>query len=123
MPISMSLDQYNALLDFAYGRRTSSAERRELQRVIDAANDVKRYFLYIRWMERGGSPPSRIEIGNGWPPTQSFKLRMDRPITPQDVDSVLYKQAKNPVYTTVTADENGVVGWTELDAWDFNLAT
>jgi hypothetical protein len=119
----MSLDQYNALLDFAYGRRTSSAERRELQRVIDAANGVKRYFLYIRWMERGGSPPSRIEIGAGWPPTQSFKLRMDRPITRQDVDDVLSKQARNSVYPTVTNDELGNVGWTELDVWDFNITT
>ncbi len=122
MPISMSLDQYNALLDFAYGRRSNTDERRQLQRTIDAANGVHRYFLYVRWMERGGKPPSRIEIGNGWPPQQSFKLRMDRPITRQDVDDVLNKQAKNAAYPTVTNDENGVVGWTELDVWDFNNA-
>lgn len=120
MPISMSTDQYNALLDFAYGRRTEAEQLRQLQRTLDAANGVRRYFLAIRWMERGGSPPSRIEIGRGWPPTQSFPLRMDRPITRQDVDDVLRTQATSPVYVTVTNDENGIVGWTEIDAWDFD---
>lgn len=123
MTISMSRDQYEALLDFAYQRRDDAEVLTELQRKIDDANSVRRYFLYIRWMERGGSPPSRIEIGKGWPPTQQFALCLDRPITPEDVTDVLNKQARTPVYVTVTNDEDGVVGWTELEQWDFNTAT
>ncbi len=123
MPISMTNDQYSALLDFAFQRRTNSAELTELQRRIDDANGVVRFFLYVRWMERGGSPPSRIEIGRGWPPTQQFKLRLDRPITPEDVQRVLDTQARSPAYVTVTKDEAGIVGWTELEQWDFNTAT
>lgn len=126
MPISMNNDQYEALLDFAYGRRSATDEAealRDLQRRIDTTNSVRRYFLYIRWMETGGSPPSRIEIGRGWPPSQQYKLFMDRPITPEDVTAALNKQAKTPVYVTVTDDEDGNVGWTEIEQWDFNAAT
>lgn len=123
MTISMSQDQYQALLDFAFDRRSDTDALTNLQRVVDTANGVQRFFLYIRWMDRGGSPPSRIEIGRGWPSAQEFKLRLDRPITREDVNDVLNKQAKNPVYPTVTSDENGVVGWTELDVWDFNTVT
>lgn len=123
MPISMSSDQYEALLAFARGTRTDTDELRDLRRRIDDANGVRRYFLYIRWMERGGGQPSRIELGAGWPPTQEFPLHMDRPIVRQDVDAVLSTQATTPVYVTVTDDEAGNVGWTELDVWDFDNAT
>lgn len=120
MAISISRDQYEALLDFAFGRRTARDELVDLQKSIDTANAVKRFILLIRWMERGGKAPSRIEIGKGWPPTQTFTLQLDRPITRSDVDDVLRTQAKNAVYPTVTNDELGEVGWTELDSWDFN---
>lgn len=123
MPISMTSDQYEALLDYANGRRTDSDALRLLQQQIDDANGVRRYFLYLRWMERGGSAPSRIEIGRGWPPTQEYKIRLDRPIVRSDVDAVLTEQARAPVYPTVTDDEAGNVGWTELDLWDFDNAT
>lgn len=118
--ITMTSDQYELLLEYTRGR-TPDAVLTELQRAIDLANNVKRFFLYIRWMETGGSPPSRIEIGAGWPPTQEFKLRMNRAISRQDVDDILRTQAERPVYVTVTNDELGVVGWTELDSWDFYL--
>jgi len=120
MPISMSRDQYEALLAFAAGERTDEEELADLQRRIDAANSVRRYYLNIRWMERGGSAPSRISLGQEWPPTQTYLLKMDRPIERADVDTVLETQAQSPVYVTVTDDTNGVVGWTELDQWDFN---
>ena len=120
MPITIQRDQYDALLDYANGVRTDKDGLSALQKQIDAANGIRRFFLLVRWMERGGSAPSRIDIGKGWPPTQTFALRLDRPITRTDVDYVLQTQAKNPVYPTVTLDELGVVGWTELDLWDFN---
>ena len=121
MAISMSQDQYELLLDYAYGRKTADDNLSSLQRSIDAANGVKRFFLYIRWMETGGQPPSPIQIGLGWPPTQEFKLRMNRAISRSDVDDILRTQAVRPVYVTVTNDERGAVGWTELDVWDFYL--
>jgi hypothetical protein len=120
MPISMSRDQYEALLDYANGRRTDAEGLADLQRAIDAANSVRRYSLYIRWMERGGSAPSRISIAAGWPPTQQFLLVLDRPIERADVDEVLNTQATSPVYVTVTSDVRGEVGWTEIDEWDFH---
>jgi len=120
MAISINRDQYEALLDYAFGRRTDRDGLVALQKSIDSSNGVRRFFLLIRWMERGGKAPSRIDIGLGWPPTQTFTLQLDRPITRSDVDDVLRTQAKDAVYPTVTNDELGEVGWTELDQWDFN---
>ncbi len=122
-PVTLSREEYELLLDYAFDRRTGLADLRALQKRIDLANDIRRYLLNIRWMEVGGKPPSRIEIkdAGGWPPSQEFILRQDRPVSRQDVDLVLREQAKNPVSVTVTRDERGVVGWTELDVWDFNL--
>lgn len=119
MTISMARDQYELLLEYAYGRKAADDVLSDLQRKVDAANNVRRYSLNIRWMESGGSPPSRIEIGRGWPTNQTFLLKMDRAIARADVDDVLRTHATRPVYVTVTKDENGVVGWTELDDWDF----
>jgi hypothetical protein len=121
MPISMSRDQYEALLDYAYQRRSDAEGLLAIQRAVDDANTVRRYRLYIRWMETGGGPPSRISIGAGWPPSQQFLLTLDRPIELADVQLVLDTQARKPVYVTVTKDTRGVVGWTELESWDFNM--
>jgi hypothetical protein len=120
MPISMSRDQYETLLAYANRHRDDAEGLADLQRSIDATNGVRRYSLFVRWMEQGGSAPSRISIGRGWPPTQQFLLTLDRPIERADVDTVLDTQARRPVYVTVTKDVNGVVGWTELELWDFN---
>lgn len=120
--VTLSYDEYSMLLDFAYGRRSGLSDLRALQKRIDDKNSIKRYLLNIRWMEIGGVPPSRIELkdAGGWPPQQEFILRQDRPISRNDVDIVLGKQATNPVSVTVTSDERGIVGWTELEVWDFN---
>jgi hypothetical protein len=120
MAISMSRDQYELLLQYAEGTRTSDTVLTDLKKKIDTANGVKRFFLLIRWMESGGAPPTRIEIGLGWPPTQQFELRMDRAISRDDVDIVLRTQATRPVSPVVTTDPGGTLGWTELDAWDFD---
>ena len=121
--VTLARDEYERLLDFAYGRRTGTTELRDLQRRIDTANDIKRYLLNIRWYEFGGKPPSRIELKEQgtWPPTQETILRLDRPISRLDVDEVLRSKAKSPVDVTVTKDERGIVGWTELAAWNFDL--
>ncbi len=120
MAITMARDQYDLLLEYANGKAADSVLA-DLQRKLDAANGVKRYLLNIRWMESGGAPPTRIEIknGEGWPPTQTFLLKMDRAISRADVDDVLRTQAVRPAYVTVTNDEAGLVGWYELDQWDF----
>lgn len=121
--ITMSFEEYSLLLDHAFSRRTDATELKDLQKRIDRENSVKRYLLNIRWYEIGGAPPTRIEIknNNGWPPTQTAVLKQDRPIAREDVDTFLLGNAKNPVGVTLTKDENGIVGWTELDVWDFNL--
>lgn len=117
--VSIARDQYDLLLEYAYGRIVPDTVLADLQRKIDAANSIRRYALCIRWMETGGSAPTLIAIGNGWPKSQQFLLKMDRAIAREDVDAILRTQATRPVYVTVTADSNGVLGWTELEEWAF----
>lgn len=123
MSISLSRDQYDLLLSYARRERAPDELLDDTQRRIDAANGVRRFALNIRWMARGGAAPTRIDIGKGWPPTQQFLLKMDRAITREDVNAILRAQPSTPVSVNVTSDPRGVVGWTELDVWDFNLNT
>lgn len=109
--------QYDALITAALAGDTDEVLR--LRGLIDKANGIKRYFLFIRWQDVGGQPPPRIELGKGWPPKQTYQLEQDRPITREDVDVVLQQQAINPVGTQVTPDRSGVVGWTLLPDFAF----
>lgn len=117
--VSLTRDQYDLLLEYAYGTIVSDVALVEMQRKIDAANGIKRYALLLRWMETGGAAPTRIELGKGWPVSQQFLLKMDRPIAREDVDNILRTQATRPVSVTVTPDVRGVLGWTELEVWSF----
>lgn len=123
MPISLSRDQYELLLSYARREREVDDLLADTQRRIDQANAVRRFVLNIRWMARDGASPRRIDIGKGWPPTQQVLLKMERAIAREDVDAILRAQPSTPVSVNVTSDPRGVVGWTELDAWDFNLNT
>jgi len=117
--ITITRAQYDSLLAAANGDTQVDVEG--LQKLIDDANGITRYFLYIRWQDLGGQPPTRIELGDGvnWPANQEFGLSQETPISREDVDIVLQTQATNPVDAMVTSDRNGIVGWTLLDDWDF----
>jgi len=118
MPITIERTQYDALINAALAGDTEGVRR--IRDVIDRANDVRRYFLYIRWQDVGGQPPRRIEIGAGWPQDMTFQLELERPITRQDVDSILIANAANPVTVMVTPDRAGQVGWTLLNDYAFS---
>lgn len=90
-----------------------------VQRDVDLRNGITRYVLNVRWQNIGGQPPTRIEIGRGWPATQTAVLTLERPITKEDVQAFVAARASNPVDIAVTKDRRGVVGWTLIDDWDF----
>ncbi len=116
MPITITRPQYDALLALATAQDAAAADT--LRRAIDAANSIRRYVLNIRWLNLGGEPPARVSIQN-WPPSQTYRLEMERPITREDVESVFANSATNPIEAMVTPDPAGNVGWTLVDAYDF----
>ena len=120
MAISMSRAEYDALVDAGLTANTAEIER--LRDLIDVANGITRYRLFIRWQDVGGDPPTRIELGQGWPALETFLLEQELPIAREDVNKVTETQASNPVSIQVTLDRNGVVGWTEIDLFDFVAA-
>lgn len=119
MALTITRTQYESLLAAARGDSLVNVD--QLQDAVDAANSIRRYQLLIRWQEVGGSTARRFSIldGSNWPPSQEFLLIQDRAIAREDVDEVLRTQATNPVDVLVTTDPAGVVGLTELNAYDF----
>lgn len=117
--VTLTRPQYDALMSAALAGNTAEVAR--LRDIIDKANGIKRYFLYVRWQDVGGRPPPLIELGKGWPPNQTYKMELDRPIARADVDAIVAKAAVNPVSVMVTPDRAGIVGWSLID--DYNFAT
>lgn len=117
MPITMSRAEYDALI--AAGLADDTTEIKRLQTIIDGANSIIRYRLQIRWQDIGGSRPTHIQLGLGWPTDQSFLLELERPIARADVDIVTSTQAQNPVSIMVTRDPEGIVAWTLVDSYLF----
>lgn len=115
--VTMTREQYDAFYTLAKAADPSSAF--SLRRAVDTTNGIRRFFLFVRWQNVGGTPPPRIELGKGWPVDQSYQLELERPITRQDVDDILRINAINPVSVMLTPDRNGIVGWTLLNDYDF----
>ncbi len=119
--VTMTRAQYDALV--AAGIEGDETEVKRLQKLIDDANSIKRYRLFIRWQDVGGQAPATIELGKGWPEQQTYLLEKETlPIAREDVDEVISIQAENAVDVQVTLDVNGVVGWTLVDDFDFVAA-
>lgn len=117
--VTLTRSQYESLLAALDG--DEQIDTAALRAAIDSANGIQRFLLRIRWYETGGaaSVPFSIQDGGNWPPRQTFTLRQDRAISREDVDDVVRAQATNPVGVQVTPDPNGVVGWEDLDDYDF----
>jgi hypothetical protein len=117
MTVQMTREQYETLLVAATAG--DPAVVAVLQPIVDAANGITRYVLHVRWQNVGGTVPSRIELGRGWPVEQTYVLRLERRIERADVDTVLAQNATNPASTMVTPDPAGEVGWTYIDSYTF----
>jgi hypothetical protein len=115
--ITMSRSEYDALIEA--GITTDNEEIYRLRNSIDAANGITRYVINMRWQELGGTAPARINLAQGWPPQQVYRLELERRIERADVDTVLTQVATNPVDVQVTSDPRASVGWYNLDDYDF----
>lgn len=115
--ITMTRYQYEALLALAV--QTSRSETVQLRAAIDAANEIGRFTLWVRWQDVTGAVPNTTNQFTNWPPEQQALLEMDRPIARHDVEDVLRDRAVNPTTVLVTVDPEGIVGWTQIDAHNF----
>lgn len=107
--------QYDALIAAALGGNLE--EVRRIRDIVDKSNLIRRYVLYIRWQDGGGTPPRNIELGKPWPPELTTLLELDRPIGKDDVMTLVRSRAANPVSVLVTPDRAGVVGWSAIDTY------
>jgi uncharacterized protein (DUF2236 family) len=92
----------------------------ELRQSIETDNGIKTYVLMVLYQEVPLAP-APVNIGvESYPPGVRLELRLNRPITRQDVDDALRDVATTEELTLVTPDPRGVVGWTQLSAYNFS---
>jgi hypothetical protein len=115
MSITLTNDQYAALVSLASKSTTDSLLLDQFLKEIETANSITRYFLRIRWQECNLPLPANTNFPTTWPPTQESSLtRYDRPVARVDVETEVSRLAANPVDIMVTRDPNGLLGWTKL---------
>ena len=119
MNITMSLEDYEALVTFARSDAPSAEKRRSIEaflRTIEKANGINRYFLWVQWQELGYALPATAVFPEVWPPELRASLeRTDRAIARADVDAVLASRATRPTTILVTTDPGAELGWTAID--------
>ncbi len=125
--------QYEGLLDLAKrdprctnlvqqaeaGAALDTTRTRDLEaflRSIENNNDIKRYFLAVRWQEIGIPLRTGIKFPETWPPEMTALIQQfTRAISRADVDALLQARATNPQLVMVTTDPGLRVGWTLID--------
>lgn len=117
-PISLSLDEYKALISLAK-KDKSEADLRVIEtflKNIDRRNGLVRYQLRVRWQEPHAVMTPMVTFPQQWPPNQDKLIeRTDRSIAKADVMEMLRVYAKEPTNILVTKDYAGILGWTKLD--------
>jgi len=121
MPLTLTDEQYAALASLARKGSTTPDSQRELDvylRAIEDENDIKRYTLYVAWVETGTVPPIAARFPETWPPSQKMLMtRYDRPITKQDVVDFANKKGRKPANLMVSRDPGGVLGFVLIDSF------
>jgi hypothetical protein len=122
---TLTQQQYEALIEFARrGTRDDDGvvdleESRKLDeflKFIEAANDITRDGVWIRWQELNQPLPPGTNFPNEWPPTQQYWLEfIGRRVSRADVDAAVENQATTPYNVMVTKDPGARVGWTPVD--------
>lgn len=126
MPFSIQLNQadWETLIEYAR-QGTLNADGSVMQtkalgldawiRMIEKANNLSRYVLWVQWQEQGAPLPPGTDFPDRWPPELRHLITLvTRPITRSDVDAVLATLARQPTNVLVTSDPAANVGWTEL---------
>ena len=121
MGITLTNDQYEQLVGLARQGIGTSAGQNDLNQflaTIEAANNITRYFLWVRWQEIGRIHPVNQPFPENWPPTQEIKIeRLTNPITREVVEAAVADRGNNPFNILVTPDPGGVAGWSTIDQY------
>lgn len=122
MTITLKDSQYATLMLYAEvgaAGRAKLTEFEELRRSIEADNGVQTYVLVISYQEVPVAP-APVNYSGEYPPGVRKTLRLNRPITRQDVDDLLRDVPTTEELTLVTPDPLGVAGWSQLSAYNFS---
>jgi len=118
-PISLTKEEYEALVALARRASTTPDDERRLDaflKIPEERNGVVRYSLWVQWQEAGADLPPGTVFPDVWPPEQRYFIQLvTRPIAKSDVEAVLENHARQPVEVMVTPDVGAEVGWTKLD--------
>lgn len=123
MTISITESQYSRLLAFAGDGALQVGEETEylaLRAAIDKASGITRYTLLVRY-QAVPTAPAVVGRFEAYPAGATARIEQLRPVTRQDVDTVLENKETLPSLVLVTPDPQGIVGWCLLD--DYNFAT
>ncbi len=118
-PLSLSQQDYEALIYFARKGATTEDEQRKLETFLVSLEKnagITRYFLWVQWQEMKQPLPPTAEFPAKWPPELRHRIELiTRAISRSDVEAVLDRKASQPTNVVVTADPAGIVGWQTLD--------
>lgn len=121
MDITMTLEQYQALVALSRRGTSSSDQQLSLEEFlvdIEKKNGIIRYLLWVQWQELEQALPPTVKFPEVWPPELRRLLQqINRPIARADVDAVLSAAAKKPTNILVTRDPAALVGWTPIDVF------
>lgn len=123
MTVSVQLEDFNTLVNWAEMHGLSSGwgsyvSIRELVEKIEKANGLTRYFLALRWKDRGSGVYSPSQYQDEWPPTLRLDIsRYTGPWTYDGVMEAITAKTPNPFGVEITTDRTGTAGWTDIDTF------
>lgn len=127
MPFTLSTEQYEALISLAQRSTVNPDGSVNQQQAvvlqnflnsIEAANNITRSSLWIRWQDPTAPLPPGVNFPVSWPPTLQFFLQfISRPIARADVQAVVNQRTVNAMNIMVTPDPAALVGWSTLDGY------
>jgi hypothetical protein len=110
--VSLSLEQYEALIAFAREGQTPEMLRsvNAFLQDIEQQNGIRRSYLHVQWQETNSALPPTARFPDRWPPELRCTIeRTDRPVSRADVDAVMATRARRPLNILVTADPSQII--------------
>jgi len=87
---------------------------------VDQENELRRYYLYIKWQDGDVRRPGPDDPIEDWPPWVFDWFTSYEPFTAEWVREYVARRTSNAIYILVTDDPSGEVGWYELEEFSFS---
>lgn len=114
--VTMSRARYDALVNAVEAEDLDEAAR--ILDLVAEYNELTTYILWVRWQNVGGEPPPMQISTAAYPPLQRLRLKLERPITREDVETFVQENVQGaPADIHVTPDRAGNIGWSTLDSY------